>query len=92
MANMLSRRGFLTGGCSLLSVLLAGCLFNDGMGSAPDLFLSNRTDTDVALSIRVIRLSDDTEILLDTVAIAADEFLTYDDPITQAGKHEISVA
>lgn len=89
---MFSRRKLLTGGGASLSVLLAGCVFNDGMEPVPDLFLSNDTDTGATLSLRVIRLPSETEILSDTVTIGADEYLTYDDPITQAGEHRITIS
>ena len=64
----ITRRHFI-GGLALSLPVVSGC----SMHSMADIQLYNATPTEIAVTVDVVRLSDEAELLQETITLAADE-------------------
>jgi len=74
------RRGFMTG-VSLAVVGLSGCL-GVNSGGLTDISISNEASTTATVRIQVTRLSDDAQLLGESVTIAANASSEYDEVVS----------
>lgn len=82
-----SRRAVIASAAGLL-VGMGGC---SETGTGPDLHVSNRTEDDIVLTLRVRRLGNDQTLLEERASIEAQGKKEYQDPIAEDGTFDISV-
>jgi len=90
MTGELSRRKYLHLS-GALAVASAGCLGFENY-DVPDLAVFNGRNQETTITTVVTRLSDNREILNDTITIPEDGNHAYENPIDREGVHQIRVS
>ncbi len=90
MVSPLTRRGYLHLS-GVTAVASAGCLGFENH-DVPDLAIFNYRNRETTITTVVTRLSDNREILNNTITIPKDGNHAYENPIEREGVHQIRVS